>query len=283
MGNDLDLFAYLDYQLYLRDWFGAVQAKKPLWTMQYVAEKLQLKSRGYFFRVLNDASRPMSDSLSERLSDLIGHDAKQAEYWKALVKFGRAKDPLEARKYYREVFKLQGNRHIPSRTTDRYEFFRHWYLPAIRELAVLPSVQGNPKTIAKLLVPAISVKQAKEGLDLLVRLGFLLKNDQEQWEQSDPVLHGGHDFENTAILEYQESLAELATQALFAIPRNQREYSTVTLGMPTHLLPQVQQLARKFQNDLVQLVVGSPEPIDSVYHLNLQFFPLGLLPSENSK
>ena len=274
MAQAVDIFAYLDYQAYLRDWFESRKGSGKAVSLQAYALKLGLKSRGHFYRVMHDPSKPMSDGLRVRLSELAGHGPREAEYFEILVGFGRAKSPEESRHFYRQIHRLQGNRRTPIRTIDQFEFFRSWYLPVLRELATTTDWNGDYELLAGLVAPPIGKLQAKKGIELLVRLGLLVRRPDGVLAQADPVLHSGHDLESQAILEYQEAVTDLAKDALRRVPREMREINTVTFGMSKAMLPQVQALARKFQEDLIHLVVDCPEPVDSVYHLNVQCFPL---------
>jgi len=280
MTNTVDLFAYLDYQSYLRDWFEQGKGQSKVFTLQSVSQKLGLRSRGHFHRIMHDPARPMSDSLRVRISELIGHTQREGEYWEALVNFGRAKTPEESRAHYRVIHRLQGNRRVMFRITDRYEYFRNWYLPVLREMVCMPIWQGDYADLAQRLDPPITTRAAKQGVALLLRLGLVKQDEAGVWTQADPVLFTGHDLDCRAIEDYQESMMDLSKRALRQVSIRHREINTVTLGVHNSMLPQIQALARKFQEDVIQLAVGNGEIPDAVYQLNVQCFPLTKIDQE---
>jgi len=270
----IDIFAYLDYQAYLRDWLAQNKATSKAFSLQALAQKLGLRSRGHFHRVLHDSSKPMSDALRVRLSELLAHTVREANYFDALIGFGRAKSSEESRHFYREIHRLQGSSHTPFRITDQFDYFSNWFLPVLRELVVAMKWKKNYALLAAAVHPPITKMQAKQGVELLLRLGLVTKKARGAFALTDPVLYTGHNFENRAIEEFQASTLDLAKLALRNTPRNQREISTVTFGISQKIFPEVQALTRKFQEDLIHLAVEGSEIVDAVYQLNVQCFPL---------
>ena len=88
------------------------------------------------------------------------------------MQFKKAKREQDNKVLFEKLMAIQ--RIDPCRLEPmQYEFYREWYHTAILALLHIAPFKGNYKTLAGLLNPAITIKQAKESCELLTGLNLV--------------------------------------------------------------------------------------------------------------
>ena len=68
-----------------------------------------------------------------------------------------------------------------------YEYFSNWYHPVIRELVTMRDFNGDSKSLARMIRPPITVKQAQESVKLLLKLGLIEKQAANRYRHSSGI------------------------------------------------------------------------------------------------
>jgi uncharacterized protein (TIGR02147 family) len=122
---------------------------------------------------------------------------------------------------------------------ERYEFYRCWYYSAIRELVNCRAVRADRKedfvALGQSLEPPIGRTKAKRAVDLLLRLGFVVRGCDGIIRQAAPLITTG-DLSQAApstldIDNFQLAMLDLARRNLNTKSRTQRDFSTLTLSL----------------------------------------------------
>jgi len=229
--------AYLDYRQYLRDQYAEQKARNPRHSQRLFARKAGLSSNGFYSEVLN-GKRQLAPAAVLRFSRALKLSAPEQAYFETLVAFNQAKTVEERNHHFA---KLSGQRGARADVVgnERYEFYRCWYHAALRELiAVRPTKARTREDFARLgqsLEPAVPAAKVRKAVDLLLRLGFMVRGEDGFLRQSAPVITTGAlgkvppttlDVDN-----FQAATLELARKALDRQPRGQRDFSTLTLSL----------------------------------------------------
>lgn len=268
-----ELFAFADYQAFLQEWFQEQKRHNPEMSLPKLATILGLKSKGYLYRVMHNPDRPISPGLVARICSHLQFNRTETAFFEALVGFNRAKDSAEKALYYGRMHSILGASSTKVMPPEEYEFFRHWFVPVLREVAAYLPWKGNYLKLANAIDPSITQEQAKFGVELLLKLGFLKPTAHGGFCLAEPVLSTGHDLNSPALLEFHSSMIELAKRSLREHPIHKREIASITLGIPDALLPEYKRLVRRFLADAANLS-NTKEPVDSVFQINVQCFPL---------
>lgn len=268
-----ELFAFADYQAFLQEWFREQKRLYADMSLPKLAGVLGLKSKGYLYRVMHAPERPISSSLVARICSHLQFNRSETAFFEALVGFNRAKDHAEKALFYGRMHEILGASSNKVMPPEEYEFFRHWYVPVLREVAAYLPWKGNYQKLAQAIDPPISVEQARAGVALLLKLGFLKPTSQGGYCLSEALLSTGHDLNSPALLEFHSSMIELAKRSLREHSLAKREIASITLGIPVALLPEYKRLIRRFLADAANLSNTKEQP-DSVFQINVQCFPL---------
>ncbi len=157
------------------------------------------------------------------------------------------------------------------------EYHSSWYVPVVRELARRPDFRDDPKWIAKQLLPAISVAQARKALALLLDLGLLVRDADGRLKQHTPLVTTGPGPLGHHIFAYHQAMLDRAKEALDQLSREERDISNLTLCVSQAQLLELKARVRAFRQELLRTaeLEGSPE---RVVQINFQVFPLSVVP-----
>ena len=228
-----------------------------------------LNSRSYFNDVLN--GKKVTPDFIERFLRVLDLDPDESKYFRVLVKFNQAENVNDRELYLGQLIssnKIQ--KKIMNLST--YEFYRKWYHAAIRTLLDTFDFRDNYAELAKKLIPQITVKQAKESINLLDSMGLTSKNEDGFYKPTDKALATEDFVKDELIRQYQHQCIELAGKALFSNDKNPKEVYTNTISVSHACLKQLQEELNKFKSVVCTLVNNDENPADQVYQLNVQLF-----------
>jgi len=160
------------------------------------------------------------------------------------------------------------------------ELIRRWYFLAILELLRMPKFQADPEWISTQLNGKVSASEVQETLDLLQNLKMVEKGENG-WTVNHDILVG--DLKSASsedIREHHKKMNALGVLAMTEEPRERREMSALSIGISEEDAVTLKEKIRKFQVEILDFVQGR-EHVNSVYQLNIQFFPLTKNSEEN--
>jgi uncharacterized protein (TIGR02147 family) len=268
-----DLYTYLDYRAYLRDWFSAKKNANPRFSHRLFARKAGQKSPSLLLHVV-ERKRNLTPQTVDAFGQAIGLSGEEADFFAALVQLDQAEDPDErnramekvrATRRFREARRLQG---------ESFEYLSCWYYPAIRELALCPGFQADPEWIAANLRPRITGAQAKKALELLFALGLLKREAEGAVHVADGSVVTPHEVLSLAVHNYHTGMIDRAREALGGFPHTERHFCGVTVAVPASLLPKLKRELDAFQERLLDLCDGASDERTRILQVNLNLFPL---------
>jgi uncharacterized protein (TIGR02147 family) len=202
---------------------------------------------------------------------------KERDYFKALVLFNNEKSLDKKNRYFENLQSThQSNKSVLLRN-DQFEYFNKWYFAALREIAAYCDFKDDFQKLGASLDPPISAKEAKQGIELLLRLNLLKKRDGP-FVQTDASITTGNEVQNIAVANFQRETSQLSQRAITRMG-NRQEISTLTFGTNKTGYKEIQSEIRAFRKKIIGLI-DVHKPIDRVYQLNLQLFPLTKLPKK---
>ncbi len=273
------IYEYLDYQLYLKEFYDEKKATNSFFSYRYMGMKLGIDA-GYLVKILQGKVN-LSNKAIPRVIEFLKFNKKESEYFDLLVRFGKAKTGKDNRIYFDKLQKLRGV--DLNRIDDRqYEFYKKWYHNAIRALLAYYPFKGNFKELSKLLCPQISLKEAKESIELLEKLELIKRDDEGIYRQTEKRITTGDKWRSAAIHSFQKETISLAEESLDRINKELRDISSITISASQEDLEQLREMAQEFRNSIHQMKTGKTVA-DTVFQINLQILPLTevYVPDEN--
>ena len=198
----------------------------------------------------------------------------ETDYFTNLVYFNQSETEAEKTRYFQALSKIQHTKKGKTLTSEQFEYYSNWYNSAIRELAGTKEFKEDPEWIADRLNPGITAVEARKGLDLLIRLGLLVRDGNGTLKQDSPSLEVDPDVSTLSIRNFNRSMIDLGKEAIERHAPDTREVSGLTLGLSKECAAEIKNMIREFKKSVLNYAVNDTRPSEGVFQLNFQFFPL---------
>ncbi len=265
-----DLYQYTDYRAYLRDWLSESKESFPALSYRYMATRLELDP-GFLVHIFH-GQKHLAERHVPSLVKLLKLKAKESEYFRRLVAFGKAKGEAEISRRFLELMELR-ERQVREVSSREHRYYAHWYVPAIRCLLAAIDFRGDWKALGEKLRPPIRPEEAKAAVELLEKLGMVQRRADGAWDTLDAHLSSGDAWTGHAVRGFQKQTLQLALDALEDMPKTEREISTLTFAIPTQEMPALNEMVRDFRSRLARWALASQDA-DQVFQMNIQIFPV---------
>ena len=272
MAQAVDVFGYLDYRAYLRDYYAAKKAQGRGFSFRAFSMRAGLGSPNYL-KLVMDGERNLSAEMAERFAAALGLSGDGAAFFQALVSFNQAKGPDERGESYAKLASFRRYRLAQKLELAHAAYHSLWYLPAIRELAARKDFRDDPAWIAGQLVPAIEPDEAASALATLERLGLLVRGEDGGLRQGEALLTTGPESRHVHLRAYHRTMIERAAAAIDVVPAPERDVSSLTVCLGPEGLARFKERIARFRRELLELSALESDP-SQVVQINFQLFPL---------
>jgi len=269
--NRVNVFEYLDYRVYLRDFYQFCKANEYGFSHRAFSRRAGLRSSNYL-KLVMDGERNLTAEMADQFAKACGLRNQAADFFCELVAFNQATAAKERNRCHERLTRFKQYREIHRLDAAQTAYYSTWYLPAIRELVAREDFIEDPKWIARTLHPKIAPAQAKNAIETLLELG-LVERDRGRLRQSNPLVTTGSGPLGAHIVNYHRAMLQRAAEALESVERDQREISSLTLCVSEAVMLDLKERIREFRREILQIaeLEGKPE---RVVQINFQLFPL---------
>ena len=272
LGDTINIFQYLDYRLFLKDWFDLIKKKRPHFSYRSFSRLAGFRSPGMLQRVI-DGERNLADESVTKCIGALKLNFQEADYFKNLVNYSRAENSEEKNFHYQKLLLSQKYNLLKPVKESKYSFYSAWYHPIVRELVIAKDFDGTSAWIAKRIKPNISVADVENSLHILERLGFIAKIGKNKWKQTFPLTTTGSDVQSLLIHEYHRNLLLITREVMSKIDLEKRDISTLVLGIQKSEVSKLKEKIREFRKEILKLVANEA-PTEEVYLMNIQLLPV---------
>ncbi|MGL1936201.1 MAG: TIGR02147 family protein [Fibrobacterales bacterium] len=266
----VNIYNYLDYSLYLREWYKEKKVKAPGTTLENLAQSIDISSKSYLSRIFN-GSNPLSHRSLKTILPLFELSPPESEYFYQLLSLKHAQSDREKENALTTLESIQ-NPETSKIQSKKYHYFRKWYTPVIRELACSSLFKGRLDDLRYYITPTISHEEIRKSIELLLQLN-LIKKDGDQYAQTDTVIAATDPEDYVALRKHQKDMMGMGIEALERIPAEERNILTCTAGVSHEGYTEIQQAVTHFQNTLAD-ILQRQHRVEKCFQVNLQFFPL---------
>lgn len=261
---------YLDYRDYLYDFYKEKRKESSYFSYRFISSKVGVDPSHIAKSFLK--KRHIPERALNAFVDLCHLSKKEADCFKLLVKFNKAKTDKEAKQWYEQLLSLK-DINTSKLEQGQYEFFKKWYYSAILVLLETYKFSGDYRRLSNKLTPEIKFSEAKEAIELLTTLELIEKDKKGVYKPTDKNVTTGETAGEIAIKNYQQEAIRMASESLFRHKKEERDISTVTISVSRTDMPAVGEMIRDFRQALLRYSEEMSSS-DSVYQLNIQMFPL---------
>ncbi len=270
--NMKNVFQYTNYREFLRDYYEE-RKERDGYTYRDFAEDAGMNSSSWLLHLVKGVKN-LSDESAKKIASALHLKKRETDYFLLMVSFTQARNSAEKDKYYTLMIALKKKLRLMLIGEAQYEYYTKWYYPVIRSLVSKIDFGDDYPSLAKHLIPAITPQEARKAISLLRRLGLIARNESGRWVQTDEIISTGNEVSSLCVVNYHKQVSRLASEAFDNIPREQRDISSLTLGINEEDFERIRDRIIEFRRELIEIARSSEHP-DRVYQLNFQLFPVG--------
>jgi uncharacterized protein (TIGR02147 family) len=268
-----NLFDYFDYREFLQDYYLFHKKRNSAYSYRLFARKAKLGSPNYL-KLVVDGKRRITDRTLYQFARGLSLSRDEEKYFRELVMYQEVSDPDSKELHLRSLLKYQEKQRTPTPLrAERIKFLLDWHHAVIRELVLNSDFKEDAAWIAKRLGNKISETQARESLDLLIRLKFLERNSEGKLEQKEPLLTSSDEVPSHVIRSLHRTYLRKAINSIFSVPMEKRELSGLVLSIPASRLKEIKEELKEFRKKLNRKY-GLDKNGDEVYFVGLYLFPV---------
>jgi uncharacterized protein (TIGR02147 family) len=272
----MTIFEYMDYRAYLRDWYEQRKNERPSFSYAVFSRMAGFGNKGFLHNVIHN-SKNLSKKSVVKLARALRLSPPETDYFENLVFHNQAAEPRDRAYYFERLTAVKGcgagGAKVQRLRRDQYEFYSTWYHSAVRSLVDMFPFYGDWRWLARSVYPAITVRQARDSVELLVRLGMARRNPKGRYRVVDKHIATGPSISEVAARRFHRDCARLAVEAMDEVPGHSRDIAGLTLGISRRAYERIRGEAAAFRAKVVQ-IVNEDRGCGHVYQLSMQLFPL---------
>lgn len=270
-----DVFGFLSVQELLAYIYSERKKQTKPYSYRIFSSELGFGESNYMHLICTQR-RHLSLRSAHLVASRLGLHGERRTWFLSLVEHTAGRDQAQRSEGIEKAYEARRKTLTSELSRDEMEFFGKWYHSVIRELASHDEFSSDPKWICQQLRPRITMEQAKQSIELQLRLGYLQYDESLQRiiiPQSHIRVPEG--VTNLAIHKFHQEMLQLSERSLSEIEVHERDLSAVTLQLNAEHIPAIKEILREARKKIVAL----GENLDrsdraAVFQLNMQLFPV---------
>lgn len=268
-----EIFAYLDFRLFLKDAFEALKAQSPRLSYRTFAKKAGFSSPNFLQQVIQ-GQRSMNSTYAVAAANAFKLNKQETDFFQDLVGYGQSRNLDEKNLYYQRILKNKRHASVKAMDKSKYDFYTHWYIPVVRELLIHPGFDNRNEWISERIFPRITATQVESARALLERLDLVRQDSGTgKWHLTESVVTTESEATSLALRNYHMSAIQLAHDSLKTFAQGERDIRSVTIGLSETAFIELKTRLETVWKEVLDFA-GMQTQVEKVYQVNLQLFPL---------
>lgn len=261
---------YKDYHLYIQDYYDE---RKRLGAFSW---REFCRSAGFsspnFLKLVGMGQSKLSKVKVDAVARAMGLVGFEIEYFRLLVVFCNAEKDSVKRTALLEMQKIALEHRVRIVDGDAFQYYESWKYPVLREL--IPMMPGAcPRDIAEECKEHVSAEEVRDVLEFLLKAGFLKKDGEKVYSQTEQTVIGSKEALPIAIRSMHKEMANMAVRAVDRYSPNERYFTGVTLSVNEEacgrIASELDACCKK-----VLSIANEYKDQNQVCRINFQFFPV---------
>ena len=279
------IYKYVSYRRFIDDWVreSRDRTRKDLASLVGCAP-----SR--ITQVLNGDGN-LGPGMEDRFCEALNLDPEEGDYFRLLVRYEDARTNFDTRYLKKAIFGIRAKHRSLHPTGDQYQLYSAWFLPTLVELTRCAGFDERSEWLASHLLPPVPRGDIERAWVRLKNLDFIRYGRDDKLVPPENVMDNAEPpaeeqdatRRRTLMTRFHRWMLGRAIKILDkiernhpqALPREERQFHTVTLSAQPEQLDDIAAAINEFMSEIVALGAGN-EPPTRVYQLNLQLFPTSL-------
>jgi uncharacterized protein (TIGR02147 family) len=263
------ILEYKDYRAYMQDYYDYRKSHGAFSWREFC--KLAGFTSPNFLKLVCTGQSSLSKIKIAPVAKAMGLTGYECEYFKQLVLFGNAETDTAKKAALLEMARIAREHKARVVDSDAFQYYESWKYPVIRELA--PMMPGaRPRDIAEECKEYVSAEEVRDILAFLVKAGFLKKDGDKIYSQTEQSVIGSPEALPIAIRAMHKEMGNMAVRAVDRYSASERFFTGMTIGVNetnyARIVAEIDACAKR-----IAAIANEGDNLDQVYGLNFQLFP----------
>lgn len=268
----VDVFAFLSVQDLLSHIYNEMKKAMPRYSYRAFSRELGFGESNYLHLICTH-KRQLSPRSAQQVVAHLGLHNERRTWFLSLVAHTAARDNAQRTAGFQKAYEARQKTIENELTRDEMEFFDKWYHPVIREIVGRSEFSPEPRWIAANVRPKITPEQAKNSLELLLRLGYIEATEEGSFRQTHSHIRVPAGANSLAIHKYHQEMLQLAQRSLSEVDSYERDLSALTVLLSKDQIADVKEILKEARKKIVSLSEQRTAESE-VYQMNMQLFPV---------
>lgn len=271
------VFEYLDYREFLREYYDSRKAFNPAYSLRAFSDKIGFKAKDFISRVMQ-GTKNLSEQSAQKVAFGLRLGKSETEFFCALVQFNQADNSEDRDRAFgkmQEVLKIVNfaeSQHLMAHY--QYQVYSDWRHLVVRSLIGMYGFSGDYKELGARVHPKISASAAQESVELLESCGLIEKDEAGNYKLSQNAITTGNSTSKTALRGFHQKSLKLAADSIDRDAPNTRNVSGLTLGISKDGYDRIVERINAFRKEIALLAEEDPGA-DLAYQMEICLFRVG--------
>jgi len=220
--------------------------------------------------------------MTDKFCQALELNIKESSYFRHLVLFNQAQNATEKQEHYAVLRSMSRQVKEGVLKANQYAYFEKWYNVVIREVVCLKNFYDDYEQIAAMIQPAITARQAKKSVKLLLDLNLIQIKSEGEYIQTNRAIIADDSISSMVLKSYITEMSGMTGAALQKYPNTERNISSLCLKCSKSAYDAMAAELVAFK-DRLKLIAQQDEGSTHVYQLNLGLFPVSKNIMEDDK
>ena len=271
---------YHDYLEFLKDWTEYLKDQESGFSLRKLAKEAGIAS-GYLPMCFS-RKRNLSLKFYEKIKPFLKLSIREKQFLDLLRIIAESEQPSERVQALTNLQKLNDYKKNHHSELEAHQYLSRWYYVAIRELVNLSEFSAEPAWIQERLRGRISQKEITEGLDFLIKFGFVLKDALGKYKVVEKQLSCHEGVYKISLGEFHRQMLDIAKISIDDVSRDERLLLGHTVALSKEQYDEIQAILREAIIK-VETVDNKTQNESEVYQIEIAAFPLTKKPSVAGK
>jgi uncharacterized protein (TIGR02147 family) len=270
--DSIDVFSFLSVQDFLSRLYELLKVELPRYSYRSYSKDLGFGETNYLHLICTH-KRQLSMRSAQQVASHLGLHGDRRTWFLSLVKHTAGRYSAQRAEGIKNAFLVRQKTVGSELTRDEMEFFGRWYHAVVRELVARKDFNPDPKWICQKLKPKITPEQARQSLELQLRLGYVVVSDDNKYSLSHSHIRVPEGLNHLAIHKFHQEMLQLSERSLSEVDSAERDLSALTVRLNPEQMTEVKTMLREVRRRIAEMSSVNDSGVN-IFQMNMQLFPV---------
>ncbi len=266
----MDVYLFDDYRKFLAACFKEKKKQEAGFTYREFATLAQIKNPGYLHDVIR-GKRRLSKRVLERCIDIFNISPVHAEYFRLLVAYAHAKDPVDKQSLRKQLHRRRSYSTFFKLNAAHVRYYEDTTYPLLIAAIETMDFRGDWEQLGAALSPPVAPGKAKKCTEELCEWGLVEHTPDNRYIVVNKFIKPPETFSTLVRTMNRQWIGE-AQDALDTVPPDERHMSTILLSVSQSAREQIMNKLERFRYEVFD-IVDRDSDASEVMQLSLLYFP----------